>query len=436
MSCAMRPFRKLLAAWLAMPAISAALPVVQLPSVPHLPLPVDLNRTLSDVTGRLDSVPRADLRRLRVRELLRTQRKFVEADPQGAPMVRAEVLAYSPSQSALDAASAAGFAVVRQRTLAGLEATVVVLRAPPHVSTRRALAQVRKLDPAGEYDFNHIYMESGDVGGQDAAPRHSSPISHPADGVKIGLVDGGVDTSHSVFEHAVVHQHGCDDKPVPSPHGTAVASLIAGQAGKFHGAAPGAELYAADIYCDRPTGGAMDDIADAIAWIVSQHVAVINVSLVGPRNLMLQKVVQAAIARGHIIVAAVGNDGPAAPPLYPASYPDVVGVTAVDSQQRVLLESCRGPQVDFAAPGADMAAAVPTQSYAPVRGTSFAAPLVASLLAEQLQEPDKTAAAQAIAQLTQQAVDLGARGPDETYGQGLVGNALRTDPSLAAASDK
>jgi subtilisin family serine protease len=125
-------------------------------------------------------------------------------------------------------------------------------------------------------------------------------------------------------------------------------------------------LYAADVYCGLATGGAVDAVSDALAWLVREHVPVINVSLVGPPNAMLENVVRLVIARGHLVVAAVGNDGPAAPPLYPASYPDVVGVTAVDARQRVLLEACRGKQVKFSAPGADMSAANPAQSYASV----------------------------------------------------------------------
>jgi subtilisin family serine protease len=221
---------------------------------------------------------------------------------------------------------------------------------------------------------------------------------------------------------------------VPGAHGTAVASLIAGKSEPFNGAAPGAELFAADVYCGLGTGGAADAVAGALAWMVSQRVPVINVSLVGPRNVLLENVVKLVIARGHVIVAAVGNDGPAAPPLYPASYPDVVGVTGVDARRKVLIEACRGKQVDFAAPGADMAAAHLSPTFAAVRGTSFAAPIVAGLLAAGLREPDRTQAAKVVDSLTQTAVDLGSRGVDKTYGAGLVGDGLRTQAALALVS--
>jgi subtilisin family serine protease len=220
---------------------------------------------------------------------------------------------------------------------------------------------------------------------------------------------------------------------VPAEHGTAVASLLVGRAAALHGAAPGAALFAADVFCGQPTGGAVDAVAEAFEWLLQQRVAVINVSLVGPPNRVLESVVRSVLARGHLIVAAVGNDGPAAAPLYPAAWPGVVGVTAVDARQHVLVEAERGPQVKFAAPGADLAAAALPHGYALVRGTSFAAPIVAGLLARELPAPDVAGAQAAVATLAQRALDLGSPGLDPVYGYGLVGAELRNQPALAAA---
>lgn len=404
---------------------------VQLPRV-QLPAPVTgtVNGALGTVRNELGEVQRlSDLRQLRVRELLRTQRQFVERDPQGSPILRAEIVAFSPADAALDAARSAGFTVARERALDGLDARVVVLHAPERMSTRRALARLRSLDPNGSYDYNHIYLDSGAEGSGVGVESTASVPS--VQGVKVGLIDGGVDTSHPVFHDAVIHQYGCSDKPVPSPHGTAVASLMIGRSQMFHGAAPGAELFAADVYCGSGVGGAVDAVVDAISWIAREHVPVMNISLVGPKNGTLENVVKLAVARGYVIVAAVGNDGASAPPLYPASYPGVIGVTAVDAHQKVLLEACRGPQVDFAAPGADMAAAMLSPTFAAVRGTSFAAPIVAGLLASRIREANAGLAEKAVAQLVTEATDLGARGVDKVYGNGLVGDSLRTAPALA-----
>jgi subtilisin family serine protease len=175
----------------------------------------------------------------------------------------------------------------------------------------------------------------------------------------------------------------------------------------------------------------VDAVAGAFAWLVGEHVAVINVSLVGPPNRMLESVVKSVVARGYLVVAAVGNDGPAAPPLYPAAWPGVIGVTAVDARGKVLPEAERGPQVKFAAPGADMAAAKPPHGYGLVRGTSFAAPIVAALLAPLLAVPDPAAAARAVAGLAGRAHRTGQPELDPAYGYGVVGMELRPAAALA-----
>lgn len=428
---------------LLVPAIShaqIALPQVQLPDVPVVQAP-DVNRTVNGVLGAADTEQLRELRRLRVRDLLRANRAVLEADPRGAPMIRSEVVALSPTPAALELARAAGFEVSRTRTLDGLDASIVVLRAPPRMSTRRALRELRRADPGGVYDFNHLYIETGEVAVESPG---TSQVQDPASvalapKAKIGLIDGGVDRAHPVFSRSVIHEHGCESA-TPSAHGTAVASLIAGYAPDFHGAAPGAALYVADVYCGAATGGAVDAVADAFAWLSREQVPVINVSLVGPANRMLEQIVRIVIARGNIVVAAVGNDGPSAPPLYPAAYPGVVAVTGVDAKRRVLLEACRGPHVTFAAPGANMPAAMTPQisgrAYALVRGTSFAAPLIAGLLAAHLQQPDRANADAAIAALAAQAIDLGTRGQDKVYGKGLVGEGLRMREELAKLGAK
>jgi len=389
------------------------------------------------------------LRALRIRKLLRRNRGVLEADPHGAPVVRGEVLALSPSAAALEAAAAAGFTVLREESLTELGTRIVVLHAPG--ATSRAVARLQALDPAGVYDFNHVFTDSGFATGEHhgaagalapaasaddtPAPAAGSPgppaAAAPGEApVRLGLIDSGIDRAHEVFSGIAVEQHGCAHA-TPAEHGTAVASLMVGRAAALHGAAPGSALYAADVYCDLPAGGAVDAVAEAFAWLVAARVPVINVSLVGPPNRTLEGIVRAVLARGHLIVAAVGNDGPAAPPLYPAAWPGVVGVTAVDARQRVLIEAGRGPQVKFAAPGADLAAAEVRGGYALVRGTSFASPIVAGLLALDFKAPDPSTAREAVAALARRAQDLGAPGWDPVYGFGLVGAELRRQPALA-----
>jgi len=415
------------AAQVSLPAVRVPLPSVGLPSLPTADLPLE-----SNLDAEFRGADLRGLRALQIRTLLRTHREVIEADPRGNPMVRGEVLVLAPSATALQAAAAAGFSIVRESTLDAIELRVVVLRVSS--GTARSLARLQAVDPTGIYDFNHIYIESGiasmpGTGGPETPAADASAVA-AAGATHVGLIDSGVDPAHEVFSGLALHQHGCSGRVVTHEHGTAVASLLVGRAPTFHGAAPGSELYAADVYCGLPTGGGTDVVAEAFSWLVQEKVPVINVSLVGPPNRVLEGVVQRVIAGGHIVVAAVGNDGPAAPPLYPAAWPGVVGVTGVDARRRALVEAERGVQVKFAAPGAQMAAAKSPSGYTLVRGTSFAAPIVAGLLALKLPAPDKAAADLAVMALAHEAVGLGPPGPNPVYGFGLVGEALRRQPVL------
>lgn len=400
-----------------------------LPGAPSLPAAPRLPEFDGSGPGILrDARPQrlADLRKLRVRELLRTHRERWEADPDGWPMLRGEVGALSPTPTALAAAQTAGFSILSQQVLARLGLTLVVLRAPPGWSTQRALEHLSALDPGGDYDYNHLYLGSGTPVETVDAGAPPSPRLAPArqlasaDPVRVGLVDTGVEGTHPAFAGANIRHFGCGGAVIPGAHGTAVASLLVGRTEDFSGVIRGATLYVADVFCGEP-GGSMAALAVAFDWLAEQQVAVINISLVGAGSVLLSRVVQAMAARGHLLVAAVGNDGAAAPPLYPAAYPEVVGVTGVDRRRRALPEAGRGPQVAFAAPGAGLRAAQVGGGWNPVRGTSFATPIVAGLLAASLHRPDPVAMHSALAELAATAIDLGCQGVDPVYGRGLVG---------------
>jgi subtilase family protein len=396
------------------------LPVVPLPTQPIQ----KLTQTVGQAgAGTLEQL--SDARHVLTANLIRANPRSVAADPQGNPIVRGELVAYSPSAGAIEAAQAGGFKIAREQSIGDRDIHLVVLQPPAAMNIVKALRELRAADPAGTYDFNHIYTGVGAVSAgmpSDTPAPQSVGASSPDQPLpRVGLIDAGVENSHPVFHDALIHSWGCGGRLLPSAHGTAVASLLVGRSTRFHGVLDRAELYAADVYCNAPTGGAVDALAAAFAWLAEQRVAVINVSLVGPDNAALAQIVRALTSRGYLLVAAVGNDGPAAPPLYPASYPHVVGVTAVDAHRRVLIEAARGNQVMFAARGADMSAADIGGRYSAIRGTSFAAPIVAALLAQSLTTPDLSSSNAAIEALAQTAIDLGPKGRDLTYGLGFVG---------------
>ena len=362
-------------------------------------------------------------------QLQHDHRRELDRDPKGELIVRAEVLAQPSSPAAREALLSAGFKPLREEPLDGLDEALIVMKAPPDMSLADAVARARAIDPAGAYDFHHIYLGSGSVGAPGAASTPAvvaEPVPRSAGPLQVGLIDSGVDDAHPTLRHAEILRHGCADGAHPAPHGTAVASLMVGAGDRFTSALPRATLYAGDAYCDAATGGSVEAIARELAWMARMRVAVVNISLVGPSNQILQRVIEHAVARGMLIVAAVGNDGPAAPPLYPASWPGVVGVGAVDGKLRLLPEGARGPQVMFVAPGADMAAAASgTRAFVPVRGTSFAAPFVAGLLAAGYQQASPEGARAALARLAAGARDL-PQAPREGIGRGLVAESLST----------
>lgn len=330
-------------------------------------------------TAALEPRSLREVRRARLRALIDAHRAVLEADKDGNPARRGEVIAIDPAPGLLDRARAEGFTLLRQERIDGLGFAVAILRAPKGEDGRGALKRLRKLDPQGQFELNHVFEPAGAALG--LANAAALATGKAGAGKPIGMIDGGV-AAHPALGAARIEQRGfVAGAPRASGHGTAIASLLVGRDGRFHGAAVGHALLVADVYGGDPASGSAEAIARAIGWLAASGARIVNISLIGPPNRLIGRAVQAAQARGLTIVAAVGNDGPAAPPQYPASYPGVVAVTGVDARDRALAEAGRAAHLDFAAPGADMAAALPGQGYAVVRGTSFAAPLVTARFA-------------------------------------------------------
>ena len=425
----MNPFFFFLLILLVMQPAQAQL---RLPGLPGLPQP--LQRLPENLQQRVDErLSATDLTGLRLSlaaQRLRRDPQILALDPRGELMLRDQLLAQPSSPDARDKLlTLPGLRIIEETRLDGLELAWLRLAVDASMGLPALLAQLRALDPGGHYDYHHVYLASGTAANPEQTPVAGigSPTAAQATDARVGLIDSGIDATHPALRDIPLRRQGCAGQPRPALHGTAVASLLVGRDGKFHGALPGGRLYAADVYCDAVDGGSVQAIAQALAWLTREQVAVINISLVGPDNALLQRAIQAAQAKGHLIVAAVGNDGPAAPPLYPAAWPGVVSVTGVDARHRVLAEAGRRPML--AAPGSELAgAAARDPGYLPLRGTSFAAPLVAGLLAARLSRPEPVRAAEALASLLREARDLGTMGTDPIYGHGLVGERLAVAP--------
>lgn len=397
-------------------ALGATATAQILPGLPAVSIPGDplerVGRVAREPVEQAGEAVRAldvaGLRLDRLAALVRANPRALDLDDRGQAVVRAEVLALAPSDEALARLVAAGFSVAREAGPDALGLRLVVLRPPGGLNVRAAVRKARELDPDGAYDFNHLYAGAGGTG--SAAAAAPGPAAALPSG-RVGLLDGGVDRKHPAFKGVGIEQRGFAPGGGASRHGTAVASLLAGRG--YGGLGAGSRIYAADVYGSGPTGGSASAIVGALNWMAQVKAPVVNISLVGPDNAVLGSAVKALLARGCLVVAAVGNDGPAAPPLYPASYPGVVAVTGVDAKGRLLPEAGKAAHIDFAALGAGVRVATPGGGAASVRGTSYAAPVVAARLAAR---PD-------LAALAGQSIDLGAPGPDPVFGKGLVGLA-------------
>lgn len=393
-------------------AAQIALPPVQLPDISRtLPSLPDIGAEPLIAVGDMLARARID----RITTLLRDNRDRIEPDRNGQPAVRGIIVATGIDDAMIARAAKDGFRLVDRDRIEGLDLDIARFAVPEGRSLARAQKRLAKLLPDAELDADHIYFASGPGG---ALPPAALATAAPSGKASLGLIDGGV-AAHPSIAGRVEQRGFATGAPYASRHGTAIASLLIGS-GAVHGSASGQRLLAADVYGADPAGGNASGIARALGWLVQRGVAVTTISLVGPDNKLLATAVSRAQQRGMLIVAAVGNDGPAAPPAYPASYRGVFAVTGVDGKNRVLPEAGRALHVDFAAPGNAVLAATGAGATERLRGTSFAAPLVAGRLALHYPAPAIDRIGPAVSALVLDARDLGKKGRDKVYGHGLI----------------
>lgn len=307
----------------------------------------------------------ADARLVRLNRFVRMHRDTVEMDDTGAPARAHEVLLLDPDPAALDSARAAGFALIEQGALDGLDVPYARLATPPGRRLSAALRDLRHWLPGHSITADALHFPAGAA---TAGPGPGVAPDLPTGGT-VGMIDGGVLPSARIVAQAGF----ATGAPHADAHAQAIASLLRG--------AGTARIAVADVYGTDPAGGSALALARALGWMAGQGVHVISISLVGPPNPLLARAIAAAQAKGLQLVAAVGNDGAAAPPAYPASYSGVIAVTGVDGHGRVLFEAGRALHLDYAAPGADIAAIGLDSRRVSLRGTSFAAPLAAARVA-------------------------------------------------------
>jgi subtilisin family serine protease len=248
-----------------------------------------------------------------------------------------------------------------------------------------------------------------------------------AEKLEIGMIDTAIDTEHEAFEHSNIQQQSfvSDGKKEPKIHGTQIAGILVGKSKQYSGLIPNSRLLGASVFFRRKGKGNIattESLLLALNWLAEQKVKVINMSLSGPPNRLLEFAVNELCRQNIAIVAAVGNAGPLSKPLYPAGYECTIAVTAVDGNNRIYKNAVIGPHVDLAAFGVDLKTPTIKQQYSNASGTSMATAFVSAYIAAKgLQSPQhQTPLETWLSNLYKTCQDLGVKGRDPVYGHGLL----------------
>jgi thermitase len=266
--------------------------------------------------------------------------------------------------------------------------------------------------------------------GWDAAGLGGFPASG---GVKIGIVDTGIDQAHPDLSGKTVNcadslngilvEGTCADDNM---HGTHVAGTIAAKANNATGVA-GVAFNANFAICKalRTAAGTglTTDVANCINWTHTRGAKVISMSLGGGQSTTLRNAVvnawKGGAANGSVLVAAAGNDGDSTVN-YPAGYPEVVSVAATDHNDARASFSNANSDVEVAAPGVDILSTIPGGQYAELSGTSMATPHASGVAGVLWQLFPGDTAAGIRNRLSAAVNDLGPAGRDASFGFGRV----------------
>jgi hypothetical protein len=344
------------------------------------------------------------------------------------------IVASGLSRDALARLTAQGFQIESQ-TRGSIVSQIVRLRVPQGTSLLQARQAVQLVDARAATDFDHFYYLDEGLGACTGAECQATALvswsaaraTQCGPTPLIGVIDTGINLDHDALKgqaiEVVARPAPHADASLPE-HGTAIAALLVGRPGSSTpGLLPEAKLIAVDaFYRDGGTADRTDvmSLVSAIEALAERGVRVINLSLSGPANAVLQNAVAAAQAAGIVIVSAAGNNGPGAEPAYPAAYPGVIAVTAVDQALNVYRRATQGAFVDLAGPGVNVWTASAQGSGALRTGTSYAVPFVSAAAGLLLASSPQLEPKAVQARLEQHTRDLGKPGWDPTYGYGLI----------------
>ncbi len=339
-----------------------------------------------------------------------------------------EIIISDPPEGFERRARQLGFSMIEKVSLRTLSINIYRLRVPSGSSVPGAVTRLRRQFPGLTVDANHLFDPS--AGERTPALLARSVMGwgktsvQCGRGVRLGAIDGAVDVSHPALAGRNLEYRSFSSKkrrPGAIDHGTAIAAMMIGPQ-PWGGLLPAAELKHANIFEINEQGRVTANVIGllrAVDWVASTKVHVINLSVAGSANKVLDQALGKVDRMGFILVAAAGNGGPKASPAYPAAYDYVIAVTAVDFKQGLYQFANRGGYVEFAAPGVDIWTAVPGGGRRQ-SGTSFAAPYVSVLIGLDVAKGGAKNPKTARKGLMSRLLDLGSPGRDDLFGWGLV----------------
>jgi subtilisin family serine protease len=346
------------------------------------------------------------------------------------------ILAINPDSSAWRNAREVGLLIERHLVLENLNISITRFRVPRGESAWKVLARLRKMGIGAAYELNQYYMIASRPEGAAGIDLRNFPgelIGWPkkagrlGDGIRLGMVDSGVSTRIPALQKqpVITRSFAIRGKTSGSSHGTCIATILVGAAGSaFPGLLPQARLYAADAFSsgnsEGPHASALA-IARALNWLVSQRVNVVNLSFSGPDNKLLEIAVARTLDSGIPLVAAAGNNGAQASPVFPAAYENVIAVTAVDRFRRLYHRANRGSYISFAAPGVMIWVPGKNGKGRYRKGTSYASAYCTAMAAQLLGQIENEGNTETLPRLLREnVIDLGPRGKDSLFGWGLI----------------
>ena len=392
------------------------------------------------VTCRTEATCSQDFQRLHI---------YMTVEPQAeATFVPGRVLVTIPLDSAEGAKAAAnklgstyGMKVEEVTQLNSLKTALIVYSLPEGADVLKKVTELGSHALTAQPDFLYSTSSLVKQATNPPAQLQYGPKLIRADrlrgtvtgkGIKVALIDTGVDAGHPALKGKVVEQADMTGRGfTPDVHATLLAGIIAGEAKNgngISGIAPGATILAIKA-CQPQTPQAVAaqcwsaTLARGLDFSIEKKAGIINMSLGGPAGVedkLLKRMIDEAVGRSILIVAAAGNDGPKAKPGFPAALHNVVAVTAVDCKEQLYASATQGDFISLAAPGVEILSASPGGKFLVSSGTSLAAAFVSGTAALLRQQQPQLSPQALQALLEHTAKDLGPPGKDPQFGSGLV----------------